>query len=241
MHGTAVSPRAAGPLADSELGQLHRFYFRASDCTDFKSATQNCPHQNSLRGNRMMPGSVSIAIFAVAAASWQQCLAYPSMAGSCNGVFGKHLPNTVSGDGGYRIGVNLGAKLADGSQSAAVSVYHTIYTLNTSTQPSQPAKGSGYYKGLLLRSFDPNSGSLMGSFLSPLPANTMLYEGCSSPSSAISHDLANSGLVTTEPTLNFNFSWPARRDVAFQLFVVESTKIFYQLEHTVQYQVPRHT
>ena len=52
MHGTAVSPRAAGPLADSELGQLHRFYFRASDCTDFKSATQKLPASKLVAGQQ---------------------------------------------------------------------------------------------------------------------------------------------------------------------------------------------
>ena len=168
-----------------------------------------------------------------------QISAYPQMAGSCNGVFGKHLPNSVSGDGGYRIGITIGSILADGTQSANVSIYHTGFTLNTSTTPSQPAKGDGYYYGLLLRSFDPNTGSLKGTFQTPLPVNTMLYQGCSSPSSAVSHNLANTAFVTTNPTLVFQFSWPANTDIAFQAFIVETTSVFYQVEHTVVHQARR--
>ena len=168
-----------------------------------------------------------------------QISAFPQMAGSCNGVFGKHLPNSVSGDGGYRIGISVGSILADGTQSANVSIYHTGFTLNTSTTPSQPANGNGYYYGFLIRSFDPNTGSLQGTFQTSLPDNTMLYQGCSFPSSAVSHNMPNTAYVTTNPTLDFQFSWPANTDIAFQAFVVETTNVFYQVEHTVVHQVRR--
>ena len=168
-----------------------------------------------------------------------QFSAFPQMAGSCNGVFGKHLPNSVSGDGGYRIGITVGSILADGTQSANVSIYHTGFTLNTSTTPSQPANGNGYYYGFLIRSFDPNTGSLQGTFQTSLPDNTMLYQGCSFPSSAVSHNMPNTAYVTTNPTLEFQFSWPANTDIAFQAFIVETTNVFYQVEHTGVHRVRR--
>ena len=51
--------------------------------------------------------------------------------------------------------------------------------------------------------------------------------------------MPNTAYVTTNPTLDFQFSWPANTDIAFQAFVVETTNVFYQVEHTVVHQVRR--
>ena len=137
--------------------------------------------------------------------SLEIAMGYSAMAGSCNGVWGVHLPNNGGGDGGYRL--TMGTTFVDskGNRTTSVSVQHISFMNNVSQQDLQSAKGTGYYRGLLLKAFDPYTGLLVGTFNGPLPPNTMYYQGCSSAQSAISHTMADGSTapVTLGHSLTF--------------------------------------
>ena len=131
---------------------------------------------------------------------------FSTMAGSCNGVWGVHLPNSGGGDGGYRLVMGETSVDTDGNRTTSVTIEHITFMANTTQQELLSAKGSGYYQGMLLKAFDPYTGVLVGTFNGPLPPNTMYYQGCSSAQSAISHTMDGSqSVVTTGHSLTFRF------------------------------------
>ena len=140
----------------------------------------------------------------------QESYGYSVTAGNCNGLYGVHIPNSDGGgDGGYTI------KLTNSSASDTVT--GKLYTGTVAVTFQQPGKGSGTFRGFLIKSFDPYTGQALGNFIaSSLPANTMLYEGCNPSSSAVSHSMN-----VPIQDLKLPFTWPAGQDIAFQLFIVE--------------------
>ena len=127
---------------------------------------------------------------------------YSDISGSCNGVYGVHLPNSEGGgDGGYRLIVGPITVDVKGNRTAAVSIQHTRFISNVSNvsvhsvsvQDWQATTGPGFYRGFLLKAFDPYTGLPLGAFNAPLPPNTALYYGCSRAQSAVSHAMAARG------------------------------------------------
>ena len=139
----------------------------------------------------------------------QGAMGYSAMSGSCNGVWGVHLPNSDGGgDGGYILMMGPTSVDSKGNRTASVTITHISFMSNATQQQLQSAKGSGYFRGFLLKAFDPYTGLLVGTFNGPLPVNTMYYDGCSSAQSAISHNMKTadsdaSTVVTTQHALTF--------------------------------------
>jgi hypothetical protein len=153
----------------------------------------------------LFPTLISACFFFVCCLS--PVMGYAAISGSCNGVWGVHLPNSDGGgNGGYKLVMGPISVDSKGNHTASVSITHVSFTSN-STQEVQAAKGTGYYRGFLLKAFDPYTGLLVGTFNGPLPANTMHYDGCSRRQSAISHDMPDDSddVVTTDNQFTFRF------------------------------------
>jgi hypothetical protein len=166
---------------------------------------------------------------------WKCAISYPNMAGSCNGLYGVHIPNKGGGDGGYRISIEDSHIGSDGNRIASIAIQHVRFLSDFNPHITNYTMGMGAFTGFLMKSYDPESGVPFGSFLAPLPPKTMHYSGCPSPASAISHSFSsehlNSGenIFALQSGFSLQFSWPATKPVAFQLFVVESTHTWFEV------------
>jgi hypothetical protein len=164
---------------------------------------------------------------------------YTEISGSCNGVYGVHLPNEGVGDGGYRIVVSKEANSSAnaGSFFANVSIQHVSLIMSSLTE-IEAATGSGSFQGFLLKSFDKVTGEPLGAFMDPLPKGCTFYAGCTSPNSAISHvvdgDQSGPNIYYGDGTVVFRFSWPSNAEVAFQLFVVETLTRWFEVRELSQ-------
>ena len=154
-----------------------------------------------------------IVIICLTANAW----GFPHMAGNCNGLYGAHLPNSFGGgDGGYVITLSDSTVASNGNRVANVAIQHLRFMKNVSEQIANSTVGTGIYAGFLLKAYDPYTGLPLGSFQQPLPAYTVLYEGCSPPQSAVSHFLTDSDIFEgvqfyADPPLKLSFAWPATR------------------------------
>jgi hypothetical protein len=151
-------------------------------------------------------------------------------------LYGIHLPNEGGGDGGYRIFVDHSSVNADGNRVAKISIQHILFINDTDASLRNSSLGTGVFAGFLLKSYDPVSGSPLGSFRSPLPTNTMFYPGCPVPECAISHSFNEEQIEADEhefsleeEEFSLTFAWPATKRVAFQFFVVEGETVWFEV------------
>ncbi len=104
---------------------------------------------------------------------------YAEISGSCNGVYGVHLPNEGGGDGGYKVVVSKETRpnANTGQIFANVTIQHVSLIDTSSHAEIEIARGSGSFRGFLLKSFDQGTGEPLGTFMHPLPKGSTLYEG----------------------------------------------------------------
>ena len=164
---------------------------------------------------------------------------YAEISGSCNGVYGVHLPNEGGDDGGYRVVVSKEASPSTitGLFFANVSIQH-VSLIDTLSRNEIEVTGSGSFQGFLLKSFDKVTGEPLGTFMDPLPKRCTFYAGCSSPRSAISHivdgEQSEPNIYYGDGTVAFRFSWPPNAEVGFQLFVVETLTRWFEVREPSQ-------
>jgi hypothetical protein len=183
--------------------------------------------------------SIALSLFVLGMS--RPILGYSEMSGSCNGLFGIHLPSSVSGDGGYKIGIQDSHIGSDGYRKATIAIEHVRFMNGVSETVLNSTVGTGGFRGFLLKAYDPYTGNPLGSFLKPLPAHTMFYNGCPSPQSSISHHFtpeeveAQENFFVLQTGFVILFTWPATQTVAFQLFVVEGLTTWFEVlvaDHT---------
>ena len=153
--------------------------------------------------------------------------AYPTMAGSCEGVFSSaHSKSSrvVQKDGGWRI--EVGAMSSWGGKKMA-----------RLSMRNDRGDGSGFV-GFLLKSFDLETGAYIGSF-SDLPLYTELYTGCPVPQAAVHHN-ERVYFDGGKNMLNVSVEWPSDRDLGFAFFPVAATDEWYEVYGSTTAAPPKH-
>jgi hypothetical protein len=179
----------------------------------------------------------SLVLLIVWASILQESNCFAEISGSCNGLFGIHIPNQVFGDGGYRIVLENPAVGSDANRIVTVAIRHVFFFDNFNPADLNKTLGTGIYSGFLIKSYDPVNGMPLGLFQQPLPPHTALYDGCPVPETAVTHILSKAQLeegeggfsAKSQLAVRLKFSWPASSAIAFQLFVVEGPNRWFEV------------